>query len=59
MLLDVKRGRGDLARIIRAGGKVDVWIKATLEGTSGVGRDDGVSMEMAATVHSVKVRSEP
>lgn len=57
MLLDVKSGRQALARKIKAAGKVDVWIKATIEHPSGVGRDDGVSIEFAATVHSVKVRS--
>lgn len=56
MLLDVKRGRQALARKIRAGGTVDVWIKATIEGAGGVGRDDGTSIEFAAAVHSVKVR---
>jgi len=56
MLLDVKRGRRALARKIAAGGKVDVWIKATIEGASGVGRDDGTSIEFAATVRTVKVR---
>lgn len=55
MLLDVKRGRAQLARIIETGGKVEVWIKATIEGASGVGRDDGVSIEFAAQVHSIKV----
>lgn len=57
MLLDVKRGRGALAKQIAAGGKVDVWIKATIEGASGVGRDDGTSIEFAAQVHGVKVGS--
>jgi hypothetical protein len=55
MLLDVKNGRSKLARKIEAGGKVDVWIKATIEGAHGVGRDDGVSIEFSAQVHSVKV----
>lgn len=55
MLLDVKNGRSKLAKKIAAGGKVDVWIKATIEGASGIGRDDGVSIEFAAQVHSVKV----
>lgn len=57
MLLDVKNGRAKLAEKITSGGKVDVWIKATIEGAGGVGRDDGVSIEFAATVHSVKVGS--
>lgn len=57
MLLDVKRGRAALAKKIAAGGKVDVWIKATIEGASGIGHDDGVSIEFAAEVHSVKVRN--
>jgi hypothetical protein len=55
MLLDVKHGRHALARTIAAGGKVDVWIKATIEGPGGVGRDDGTSIEFAATVHSIKI----
>lgn len=55
MLLDVKRGRQALARKIQGGGKVTVWIKATIEGVGGVGNDDGTSIEFAATVHSVKV----
>ncbi len=55
MLLDVKKGRAALAKKIAAGGKVEVWIKATIEGASGIGRDDGVSIEFAAQVHSVKV----
>lgn len=57
MLLDVKSGRGKLAKKIAAGGKVEVWIKATIEGASGIGRDDGVSIEFSAQVHSVKVGS--
>lgn len=57
MLLDVKRGRSKLAKHIAAGGKVDVWIKATIEGASGIGRDDGVSIEFAAQVHCVTVGS--
>jgi hypothetical protein len=56
MLLDVKGGRRALARKIEAGGKVEIWIKATIEGASGVGRDDGTSREFSATVHEVKVR---
>jgi hypothetical protein len=55
MLLDVKNGRAKLAKKIAAGGKVDVWIKATIEGAGGIGRDDGVSIEFAAQVHSVKI----
>jgi hypothetical protein len=57
MLLDVKNGRAKLAKKIAAGGKVDVWIKATIEGAGGIGRDDGVSIEFAAQVHSVKIGS--
>lgn len=57
LLLDVKRGRQALAHKIKAGGKVDVWIKATIEGAGGVGRDDGTSIEFTATVHNVRVRN--
>lgn len=57
LLLDVKRGRQALARKVKAGGKVDVWIKATIEGAGGVGRDNGTSIEFSATVRSVKVRN--
>jgi hypothetical protein len=57
MLLDVKHGRSKLAKKIQAGGKVDVWIKATIKGAGGVGRDDGTSIEFAAQVHGVKVGS--
>lgn len=57
MLLDVKHGRHVLAEKIKAGGKVDVWIKATIEFAAGVGRDDGTSIEFAATVHQIKVRN--
>ena len=57
LLLDVKRGREALARKIEAGGKVTVWIKATIEDARGIGRDDGTSREFAAIVHNVKVRN--
>lgn len=57
MLLDVKNGRAKLAKEIKAGGMVTVWIKATIEGAGGVGRDDGASIEFAAEVISVKVAS--
>jgi hypothetical protein len=56
MLLDVKNGRAKLAKRLLAGEKVEVWIKATLQNhPSAIGRDDGVSIEFNADVHSVKV----
>ena len=56
MLLDVKNGRAALAKRLLAGEKVDVWIKATLQNhPSSIGNDDGVSIEFAADVQSVKV----
>ena len=56
MLLDVKNGRAALAKRLLNGDKVDVWIKATLQNhPSGIGNDDGVSIEFAADVQYVKV----
>lgn len=55
-ILDVKNGRAALSRRLLAGEKVDVWIKATLQNHPGaIGRDDGVSIEFSADVHSVKI----
>lgn len=58
VVIDVTEGRRELAKRIKAGEKVRVQIIATIEGSWGVGRDDGVSIEFAAAVETIRELSE-
>jgi hypothetical protein len=57
-ILDVMKGRKNLARHLDRDGPVRVLIEATI--TDPYGQDDGTSIEFCCDVHSVKVlENEP
>jgi hypothetical protein len=58
VLVDVTTGRAELRQRIKAGEKVRILIVANIEGSWGVGRDDGTSIEFSATVESIRELSE-
>lgn len=52
-ILDVKKHRAKLAKLVEAGAKIPVMINATINNVGS--RDDGTSIEFGMTVHSVAV----
>jgi hypothetical protein len=50
-LLDIKTGRKALAKLVEKGHRIPFTITGYIqEGRSGIGNDDGVSIEFASTV---------
>ena len=57
-MIDVTAGRAELKKRIKAGEKVRVMIVADIEGSWGVGRDDGTSIEFSAVVETIREISD-
>lgn len=56
LLLDIKQGRKKIAKLVRDGYRIPFKVEGYIDShPSGIGNDDGVSIEFASIVDNIKL----